>query len=347
MKKICLTFLILLSARFLFAIHLLKTEEYSFNQEVIFFAKGENLGVITGKAKGYLIKLFLDKEKKEFFVRKGEGPGEILIPTAALFWENKIVIFDRLKSAVQIFDLEGKFIGEAKYRFKLKFPFLVNFMGDLESPLLLGTVFKKRGGEIIASEQALILLKGRQKVLKEVSGEWRKGERINLNRDFLLVSSDGKNIAFAKNTEYKIEVGKIVKGNFEINVLLEKEFEKKKWGKEYERLKEEVIPKEYSYKAEYPGFLPPIFAISLDGDYIAVALNEGIGRKKTVIELWDWRRKRILGREEIPLLYAQYDVVPSPLHINSGFKLTWPFLYSLHYSKKEDKWSIIKWKIIR
>ncbi len=108
-------------------------------------------------------------------------------------------------------------------------------------------------------------------------------------------------------------------------------------------LEAEILPQ--PLEAEHPKYLPPIFAISLSGDYLAVVSNEKILEKTSVIDLWNWPQKKYLGKADIPLIYAQHLALPSPMLRFSGFALDGRFLYTLHYKKQTDEWVIIKWEI--
>lgn len=345
MNKLTLLCLFLYFNAFLYGeFTLQKHQEFVFIQEIVFFAGEGKLGVIEKAKNGYDVHIYKKNVKKKFFIRKGEGPSELLLPGGGVFKNKLIYIHDRIRNSFLIFGENGKF--HKTFRLSWLYSRKAFLLGMFErKPILLCLLFrqgKKRKKEVFT--QDVIIWKNKTIVNGEAA-KWQVGGKINFDRDFLLASFDRGNLAITHNRKYKVEIGRLSGQNFVPITVIEKNKPKIPWRREeFRKLEAEILPKEL--EAKYPEYLPPIFAIALSGNYLAVASNEKAVERTSVIDIWNWQEKKYLGKVNIPLIYAQHSLHPFPFFRFSGFELDDHFLYTLHYKKVTDEWVIIKWKII-
>ncbi len=311
--------------------------QVTFETEVVFYPLDGGIVATQPESKVYRVWIY-DRDltlKREFQLRRGEGPGDVKIVKGIVADGDKIYVWDDGLRRMNIFTRDWKFI-EFKPIPSMKRALLIARWEGLD--VFEWGDFTAKKGKRLMIDCVGVWDGDKKNVAAKAEGEWVVKGKYNDSRDHMVSCFYNGDFYTTPNTDYKISVFKADGGTFAKTGLMERELKTAAWSEKCEELMMALLPQ--TFKAEFPDRVPPIFEIIANDEFVGVLTNTSILRYKTAIDLW--QKGEYKGSIEIPIIYAQRFIFPSAMHIPTGIYLRGDTLWALHYNEEDDAFNIVK-----
>lgn len=323
----------------LHAIKIKKVSHINYDYEVAFFLVDED--ILIWDAKNFQLSVYRNHVPiKTLKLNKGQGPQDVQVLSNIISDADHYIIWDRRQRRFTFFNKNWE------YKKVEKLPLMGNaspLAVNNKNYLFLWSDFLKtsKGSEIIQNI-GIISPDGNKSSLKKSTGLFNNMGAINYDRPLLIAVYAKSSLYYANIQDYKVYAIDFKKKAQPI--CLKKDVKPIKWQDRFSELQYEIIKKPTAVpKSVYPAYLPPIFTILVNGDILAVVSNQAIMQKKSVIDFF--KKGKYLGNVEIPMIFNQYFIFPSPFYFNPGICLKGNFLYTFNYDIEEDLYEIITWEL--
>lgn len=343
MKSTLLLLIILATVLSTLPLHPLEIEkefQLRFDAEVSFFLVDGGL-VVWDDSKMEFLYYKDGTLAKTTKVNRGQGPGDFRIVINLLNTSDGYMVWDRYSRRFTAFSRDWK-LGAIKKMPGIGFGLPLGFVKDRVA-IQWNAFSKKSTGRGITQHAGV--LEGEKKIsFHAVPGPLTRGTHHSLNRPFLVSALDGDMLYYAETDKYTVYRINAAGKKPAAQTYIKREWKSQKWPEALSELQWDVHKKPVDPpKLDCPAYIPPLFCLSARDGRLAVATNERIMEKRTVIDIFE--NGRLAGSVDIPLLFMQYTVFPNWLYFSPGLEIDKDHLYTLHCDEEEGDFSVVRWKI--
>ena len=272
-------------------------------------------------------------------LKKGEGPGDFLIIQNLSLYEDRYFFWDRMLGRMTSFSRDWKMLNIEKIHISP----ISAYLGRTTK----GHIFKWSQAAREKNRRILVekigFIEGKQKTtVIESRGQLVKNGAPNHRRPHLIYTLNNGTLYYANNNKYEIFAMDVEVDKPEPRLFAKRDQEPVKWQEKFQELQYQVIRKPAQKEDEiFPKYVPPLFAIAVDKDWLAVVTNYKIAQEKAQVDLF--KAGKYKGSVTLPLLYEQYFVFPSFLSFPPDFYISGNALFALHYDSENDEYKITRW----